>query len=111
VDKTGRYPFGASYRGHVISLNGIGADGDVAAEPLQVILAGRNAHSIRTDGSNCFVYLPPRHGPEFPVQLRRSPRDTAVLSVTSIQAGDAYNVISQTAVMRAVRSGHSTMTP
>jgi hippurate hydrolase len=29
-----------------------------------------------------------------------SPRDTAVLSVTSIQAGDAYNVIPQTAVMR-----------
>ena len=28
-----------------------------------------------------------------------SPRDTAVLSVTSIQAGDAYNVIPQTAVI------------
>jgi 6-phosphogluconolactonase len=70
VDKTGRYPFGTSYRGHVISLNGIGADGDVVAEPLQVIPAGRNAHSIRTDGSNCFVYVPPRHGPDFRVQLR-----------------------------------------
>jgi hippurate hydrolase len=29
-----------------------------------------------------------------------SPRDTAVLSVTTIQAGDAYNVIPQTAVIR-----------
>jgi hypothetical protein len=71
VDKTGRYLFGASYGGHVITLNGIGVDGDVAAEPLQVIPVGCNAHSIRTDGSNCFVYVPPRHGPNFPVQLRR----------------------------------------
>jgi 6-phosphogluconolactonase len=71
VDKTGRYLFGASYRGHLISLNGIGAEGDVTAEPLQAIPAGRNAHSVRTDGSNCFVYLPPRHGSEFTVQLRR----------------------------------------
>jgi hippurate hydrolase len=29
-----------------------------------------------------------------------SPRDTAVLSVTTIQAGDAYNVIPETAVIR-----------
>ena len=29
-----------------------------------------------------------------------SPRDTAALSVTTIQAGDAYNVIPQTAVIR-----------
>jgi hippurate hydrolase len=29
-----------------------------------------------------------------------SPADTAVLSVTTIQAGDAYNVIPQTAVIR-----------
>jgi 6-phosphogluconolactonase len=58
VDKTGRYLFGASYGGHVISVNAIGADGRVAAEPLQVIPVGRNAHSIRPDGSNRFVYVP-----------------------------------------------------
>jgi hippurate hydrolase len=29
-----------------------------------------------------------------------SPTDTAVVSVTAIHAGDAYNVIPQTAVMR-----------
>src|SRR5262249_50095192 len=58
LDKTGRYLFGASYGGHVISLNGIDANGRVATEPLQVISVGRNAHSIRTDGSNRFVYVP-----------------------------------------------------
>src|SRR5262249_42375373 len=34
------------------------------------------------------------------VSRNMSPRDTAVLSVTNIQAGDAYNVIPQTAVIR-----------
>jgi len=58
LDKTGRYLFGASYGGHVISVNAVGSDGKVAAEPLQVIPVGRNAHSIRVDGSNQFVYVP-----------------------------------------------------
>ena len=58
LDKTGRYLFGASYGGHVISVNAVGSDGKVAADPLQVIPVGRNAHSIRVDSSNSFVYVP-----------------------------------------------------
>ena len=58
LDKTGRFLFGASYGGHLISVNAVGADGRVAATPLQVIPVGRNAHSIRTDGSNRFVFVP-----------------------------------------------------
>jgi 6-phosphogluconolactonase len=58
LDKTGRFLFGASYGGHLISVNAVGSDGRVAAEPLQVIATGRNAHSIRTDESNRFVYVP-----------------------------------------------------
>jgi 6-phosphogluconolactonase len=58
LDKSGRYLFGASYGGHVISVNAVGSDGRVAAEPLQVIPVGRNAHSIRVDVSNNFVYVP-----------------------------------------------------
>jgi 6-phosphogluconolactonase len=58
LDKTGRYLFGASYGGHVISVNAVGSDGRVAAEALQVIPVGRNAHSIRVDESNRFVYVP-----------------------------------------------------
>src|SRR6266478_3729580 len=42
LDKSGRYLFGASYGGHVISVNAVGAEGRVAAEPLQVIPVGRN---------------------------------------------------------------------
>jgi len=58
LDKTGRFLFGASYGGALVSVNAVGKDGKVAAEPLQVIPVGRNAHSIRSDGSNKFVYVP-----------------------------------------------------
>ena len=58
LDKTGHYLFGASYGSHLISVNAVGKDGRVAPEPLQVIPVGRNAHSIRTDESNRFVFVP-----------------------------------------------------
>ena len=58
LDRTGRYLFGASYQAHLISVNAVGADGRVAAAPLQVIPVGRNAHSIRADASNRYVYVP-----------------------------------------------------
>jgi len=44
LDRTGRYLFGASYGGHVVSVNAVGPDGRVSIEPLQVLQVGRNAH-------------------------------------------------------------------
>jgi 6-phosphogluconolactonase len=58
LDRTGRYLFGASYGGHVVSVNEVGGDGRVAAEPRQVIPVGRNAHAILADRSNRFVFVP-----------------------------------------------------
>ncbi len=58
LDRTGRFLFGASYGGHLVTVNAVGSDGRVAPEPLQVIPMGRNAHAVRTDGSNRFVYVP-----------------------------------------------------
>ncbi|MGZ6174021.1 MAG: lactonase family protein [Gemmatimonadaceae bacterium] len=58
LDRTGRFLLGASYGGHLVSVNAVGSDGRVAAEPLQVIPVGRHAHSIRVDGRNKFVYVP-----------------------------------------------------
>jgi 6-phosphogluconolactonase len=57
TDRTGRFLFGASYGGHVVSVNPIGADGKVG-EPLQTIPVGRNAHSIRIDNTNRYVFVP-----------------------------------------------------
>lgn len=57
LDRTGRYLFGASYGGGLVSVQAVGGDGRVSA-PHQVIPVGRNAHSIRVDGSNRYVYVP-----------------------------------------------------
>src|SRR5438132_4903466 len=57
LDRTGRFLLGASYAGHLVSVNPVGADGRVG-EPLQVIPTARNAHAIRTDNTNRFVFVP-----------------------------------------------------
>ncbi len=57
VDKTGRYVLGASYGGHLVSVNAIDKDGRVSA-PIQVIPTGRNAHAIITDKTNRYVFVP-----------------------------------------------------
>src|SRR6266704_2712045 len=58
VSPNGRLLFGASYGGHLVSVNAVGGDGRVLPEPLQVIPVGRNAHSILVDTTNRFVYVP-----------------------------------------------------
>jgi len=57
VDKTGSFLLGASYGGHLVSVNAIGKDGKVS-DPRQVIPTARNAHSIITDKTNRFVFVP-----------------------------------------------------
>lgn len=58
LDRTGRWLLAASYGGNLLSVNAVGADGRIAPEPNQVIPVGRNAHSIRVDETNRFVYVP-----------------------------------------------------
>ena len=57
LDRSGRFLLGASYGANQVGVNPVGADGRVG-EPLQVIPTARNAHSIRTDNSNRFVFVP-----------------------------------------------------
>jgi 6-phosphogluconolactonase len=57
TDRTGRYLFGASYGGHLVSVSPLGPDGRAGA-PQQVIATARNAHAIVADNSNRFVYVP-----------------------------------------------------
>jgi 6-phosphogluconolactonase len=57
IDRSGRFLLGASYGAHQVGVNPIGADGRVG-EPLQVMLTARNAHAIRTDNTNRFVFVP-----------------------------------------------------
>jgi len=57
IDNTGRYLLGAPSGAHQVGVNPIGKDGKVG-EPLQVIPTARNAHSIRTDNTNRYVFVP-----------------------------------------------------
>ncbi len=57
TDKTGKYLLSASYGGHKVSVNAIGKNGKVS-DPLQVIPTATNAHSIITDKTNRYVYVP-----------------------------------------------------
>lgn len=54
TDRTGRWLFAASYPGHKLSVNPIGANG-VAQPPQQVLENHTNAHSILPDPQNRFV--------------------------------------------------------
>ncbi|PWC39939.1 6-phosphogluconolactonase [Azospirillum sp. TSO35-2] len=56
TDATGRFLFTASYGGDKIAVSPIEANGLATSEASQVIPTGKNAHSIRADRSNHFVY-------------------------------------------------------
>lgn len=58
TDRTGTFLLGASYAGHKISVNPISNKGFVQGEPTQVLGTGRHAHSIITDSSNRFAFVP-----------------------------------------------------
>ena len=55
TDRSGRFLFGASYSGDVVSVNAIGRQG-FAQSAMQVVKTGRHAHAILADASNRFVY-------------------------------------------------------
>jgi len=57
ADKTGNWLLGASYGAHLVSVNPIGKDGKVGS-PQQVIPTARNAHSIITDRTNRYAFVP-----------------------------------------------------
>src|SRR5437868_12606841 len=57
LDRTGRFLLGASYGANQVGVNPVDADGKVG-EPVQVIPTARNAHSIRADNTNHYVFVP-----------------------------------------------------
>ena len=57
LDRTGRFLLSASYGANLVTVNPVGADGRVG-QPMQTIPTARNAHAIRTDNTNRYVYVP-----------------------------------------------------
>jgi len=57
TDRSGKFLLAASYPGHKVTVNPIGADG-VVQEPKQILATPPNAHAILTDKSNRHVLVP-----------------------------------------------------
>ncbi|MDI9221563.1 beta-propeller fold lactonase family protein [Pantoea sp. EA-12] len=58
LDKTGRFLLSSSYGGDLFSINRLAADGKVESAPVQVVHTGKRAHSIQTDPSNQYLFVP-----------------------------------------------------
>ena len=99
LDRTGRFLLGASYSANIVSVNAIGADGRVAPEPLQVIPVGRNAHSIRVDATNQFVFVPTLGTDQifqfrFDARTGRLTSNTPATAAAAMRAGPRHFVTS-----------------
>jgi len=58
LDKTGRFLLSSSYGGDLFAINAIAADGSITTPPVDVIHTGKRAHSIQTDPTNRYLYVP-----------------------------------------------------
>ncbi len=58
TDRTGRYLFSAYYQGGKIGVHPIGSDGVAATPPVEWLKTATGAHSLQTDPSNKFAFVP-----------------------------------------------------
>lgn len=58
MDKTGAYLFSSSYDGDVVAVHRFDRHGKVSEQALQVMNTAQNAHSVRIDNSNKFLFVP-----------------------------------------------------
>jgi len=58
TDKTDRFLLASYYGSGFVSVHGIDADGALSDEPLQKVETEGHAHSVQTDPSNRFAYVP-----------------------------------------------------
>ena len=58
TDRRGRFLLSSYYRAGVAAVHPIGADGAVAASPVEWISTAPRAHSIQTDRSNRLAFVP-----------------------------------------------------
>ena len=58
VDRTGRYLLASYYGAGHVSVHAIGADGTLLPDPIEWLATAPKAHSIHTDRSNRWAFLP-----------------------------------------------------
>ena len=58
LDNTGAFLLSSYYGSGQVGVHGVAADGALSAEPLQMLSTAVHAHSIQTDRSNRFAFVP-----------------------------------------------------
>ncbi len=58
LDHTGAFLLSSYYGSGQVAVHGVAADGAISAEPLQMFATAGHAHSIQTDRSNRFAFVP-----------------------------------------------------
>jgi 6-phosphogluconolactonase len=58
TDRSGRFLFSAYYEGGRAAVHPIGADGVAGGPPIEWLATARGAHSMQTDPSNRFAFVP-----------------------------------------------------
>ena len=58
TDRRGRFLLSSYYEGSKVAVHPIGDDGAVTSPPVQSVATARGAHSIQTDPSNRFAFVP-----------------------------------------------------
>ncbi|MCI0896557.1 MAG: beta-propeller fold lactonase family protein, partial [Chloroflexi bacterium] len=58
TDRKGNYLLASYYEGSKVTVHPIGGDGAATAAPSQTVPTARGAHSIQTDPSNKFAFVP-----------------------------------------------------
>lgn len=72
TDRKGRFLMSSYYEGAKVTVHSIGHDGAVTGPPVLSLPTARGAHSIQTDPSNTFAFVPhiARNGPNAIFQFR-----------------------------------------
>ena len=70
TDETGRYLFTSYYRAGMAAVHPIRRDGSVGTPAVMSIKTAERAHSIQSDASNRFAFVPHTAGPNIIFQLR-----------------------------------------
>ena len=58
TDRSGRFLLSAYYNGGRAGVHSIGEDGDVGSPPVEWLQTAKGAHSMQTDRSNSFAFVP-----------------------------------------------------
>ncbi len=68
TDRTGRFLFSTYYAAGALAIHRIGSGGVLQDPPIESIKTAKNAHSMQTDPTNAFAYVP-HTGPNLIIQF------------------------------------------